>query len=74
MFTGYAADARECGNGEIKMPDRNKIISLRLTREEYKILEELAEADMRPLSSYIRVLVMESVPDERRRLKIKPKD
>ena len=74
MFTGYATDAREYGNGEINMPDRNKIISLRLTRDEYKILEELAEADMRPLSSYIRVLVMESVPDERRRLKIKPKD
>ncbi|OBV11374.1 hypothetical protein I603_0817 [Erythrobacter dokdonensis DSW-74] len=55
------------------MPDRKELISLRLSSEEKAILSELADADMRPLSAYIRVLLMEAVPEERKRLKIQPK-
>jgi hypothetical protein len=55
------------------MPDRKELISLRLSSEEKAILSELADADMRPLSAYIRVLLMEAVPEERKRLRIQPK-
>lgn len=52
------------------MPTRDKIVTLRLTKDEYRTLEVLADKDMRPLSAYIRVVLMENVPDERRRLGI----
>jgi hypothetical protein len=55
------------------VPDRRELISLRLSSEEKAILSELADADMRPLSAYIRVLLMEAVPEERKRLRIQPK-
>ena len=55
------------------MPNRDRIVTLRLNQDEYRTLEELAQKDMRPLSAYIRVVLMESVPDERRRLGIKAK-
>ena len=56
------------------MPKRDRTLTIRLSAAEIAQFEELAAADMRPLSQYLRVVLMERIPAERRRLKLRDPD